>query len=296
MPVRVAEYLGQSTLGETTIIPFVGGNTPECPFTHQPCIKLGKRKNQTQPVCSVAVNERLFPVCENRVLPSLKMNLRPVHRSQLFELARTLFPKVSHKDIRYGLQKTIKMGTTVRGERATRDQLRIDYLLRVEDAHYEGPSQCVVEVQAGGETSSTSAISSQVRSWATSRDPTNSILAAPIRGPGLIPNNAWKRTLEQVFRKAPLCIDHNGALALVLGSINFDYFRGFVRGGSTHWVPDWEIALIEMRDNWPTSGEVVFRPNRAVFMTYDQFVESVRRYPYMLNVQNPFNDVTHMFD
>lgn len=295
MPVQVAEYLGQSVNSQTRIIPHrVGNNIPSCPFTHLPCIKLNKKKNATEPVCSIAVHDRVFPVCENRVLPSLKISPSPVNRSLLAEIALCLFPESSHRDLRYGLQKTIQISEKLQGGSSKRDLIRLDYVLANINPDYSGIRKCVLEVQAGGETSSTASISEHVRNWASAEKPENSTLAKTITGPGIIPNNAWKRTLEQVFRKAPLCKKFNGGFAIALGSINYEYFLRFIRDGREYY-PEWEVALVEMCDNWPSENQVNFSPQRSVFMSYSELVKSVTQYPYGETIKSPFEVEMNQF-
>jgi hypothetical protein len=286
VPVRVAEYCGQSVHSQGVIVPYrTGDQIPDCPFTHQPCIKLAKKTNATQPVCCIEAGGRLFPVCENRVLPSLKANLSPRHRSHLFNVSRILFPDSNNKLFRYGLQQTIVLGQRDNGGK---DQVRIDYVLRTEDPSFDGVRAAVLEVQAGGETSSTNALTMHVQAWAESEDPSNDLLQALVKKPNPIPNNAWKRTLEQIFRKAPLCMRFGGGFAVALGTVNFNYFRRFIRGGAGYY-PTWEVALIEMADNWSASPQdISFSPQQAFFMSYDEFVESVKHYPYSEAVRNPF--------
>src|SRR5690242_13819943 len=92
MSVAVAEYLGQSVTSSIEIVPHAPGTPPPtCPFTHRPCIKLNKRTNPTEPVCSIVQDGRLFPVCENRVLPSLNTIPSPPTKSMLVQAARVLF-------------------------------------------------------------------------------------------------------------------------------------------------------------------------------------------------------------
>ncbi|MBN8691187.1 MAG: hypothetical protein J0L72_10430 [Armatimonadetes bacterium] len=294
MAVHVGEYLGQCVNSSTEIIPYKEGSPiPSCPFTHQECIKLRKKTNPTQPVCSVVSGEKLFPVCENRVLPSLSVSPSPKNKSILLGISKVLFPGASHQDLKYGTQSTIRF--RAQGEtKGPSSSIRTDYILVNDDKDYIGRTSCILEVQAGGETSSTSALTQHVLEWASMKHPTNEQLRQSVKQPGIIPNNAWKRTLEQVFRKAPLCRLHGGGFAIALGTINFDYFTRFIRT-SHDYYPEWEVALVEMSDTWPSELDIEFRPGRAVFMSYSELVDSVSEFPYSESTPNPFLVPLHDF-
>jgi hypothetical protein len=100
-------------------------------------------------------------------------------------------------------------------------QIFLDYVLVGQDHVTGGWEGVLLEVQGGGETSSTGAISRHVEEWSVDQNRTNEQLRAPIRKVGIIPNNAWKRQLEQVFRKAPLALAHGGKFALAMGEVLF---------------------------------------------------------------------------
>jgi len=204
-------------------------------------------------------------------------------RSQLFHIAQELFPGCSHQDIKFALQQSIKIGQNEEGKV---DRVRTDFSLRVTDPAYGFTSRAILEVQAGGETSSTNIITQNVKRWREQRHPLNAQLATPLQGPGLIPNNAWKRTLEQIIRKAPLAMKFGGGLAIALGTVNYDYFSRFIRNGRPIFS-DWHVALVEMQDNWPNES-IRFRPGRVSFFSFEEFIESVRNYPFDENLTDPF--------
>lgn len=287
MSVSVGELLGQSVTSTQDIIPYdLTRGIPTCPFTHSECTKLKKETNKTEPVCSVISSGRLYPVCENRVLPSLKDATNQEFRGQLYNIAKTLFPNCSHQDLKFGLQQSITIG---RSESGKKDVVRTDFAFRVTDPEYPNTSRAILEVQAGGETSSTNQLTQHVKSWRLERFPTNEMLRLPVKRPGLIPNNAWKRTLEQILRKGPLAVKFGGGLAVALGTINFDYFTRFIRNGSPIY-PNWELALVEMKDNWPNDS-IRFQPGRVVFFSFEEVIDSLRSYPYDPDLPDPFANV-----
>lgn len=77
----------------------------------------------------------------------------------------------------------------------------LDYVLDARPTSYTGQSKVILEIQGGGETSSTGGMTRHVTNWTNENSPTNSILRQNLPKVGIIPNNAWKRQLEQIGRK-----------------------------------------------------------------------------------------------
>lgn len=282
MPVRIAEYLGQRTdvdepaIRPTALKPNVA---PTCPFLGQPCTKLTGKKSYP-PVCSVRKgNGSLFVVCSDRIVPARSRTLTVDHLNLLGSVSAILFPEAIDDKITFKRQSGIKLPDGV---------VYLDYVLRVADDAYPGRKAAIVEIQGGGETSNTGTLTSHVESWAQTPGRTNEQLRELHSKVGIIPDNAWKRQLRQIFRKAPIAARFDGAFALVLGPNLFDYVVRSVSEG-TDWFPDWEVALVEVVEKADDrAGSIPLRTGRSVFMTYKDFVMSVSEGVLPADLQNPF--------
>lgn len=299
MPLSIAEYLGQRTDNDTQdIIPveFGGSITPTCPFSGVACRKLNIRNH---PVCSVRTqNGQPFIVCPDRLIPAKAAALSPAHIAALAAVAQVLFPTADTSDIGYRRQVSISFA---QGRR-----LVLDYVLQISpDAVYEGGRRKVIlEVQGGGETSTTGVITAHVSAWASMKKPANQFLAKPLdlrysrelmnnpkySSPGIIPNNAWKRQLDQVLRKADLAKHFGGGFALVMGEVLYDYVKSTIPTNHDYF-PEWEIALIGVGETpSQNSGSILFnRLTKVAFMTYAEFLEALQNFSFPDNVVNPFN-------
>jgi hypothetical protein len=303
MPLSVAEYLGQRTDNEAfDIIPsdFGGDITPTCPFSGVACRKLDSRKPQ-YPICSVRIQDgRPFIVCSDRLIPSKARALSPAHIAALGAVAQVVFPGVNAGDIGYKRQVSVTF--------APKRRLVLDYVLQIAPTtNYEqGPKKVILEVQGGGETSSTGVITAHIANWSALQPPTNKFLARSLDAtyirelypqtkgksvsvPGIIPNNAWKRQLDQVLKKAVLTRHFSGGLALVMGEVLYDYVKSTLPVGREHF-PGWEIALLGISETPSKDSESIRFNNvsKAVFMTYTEFVDALQ-IVLPPNIANPFN-------
>ena len=287
MPISVAEYLGQRTDVDTpTIIPSALNPTlvPTCPFMGKPCSKLGG-KVWYHPICSVRENGVVFVVCPDRLIPARAQSLTPSHVAVLANVAQVLFPGVEVEHVGYRRQVGVSLGE------ANKNRVILDYVLRVSDhsSFDAGPRQVILEVQGGGETSNTGTITRHVAEWAAQSPRTNAHLRRPLTGVGAIRNNAWKRQLEQMLRKAPLADRFSGAVALVMGEYLYKYVRGSVPVGGP-FRSDWHIALLSVGEGTTrTPGAVPLDVvTDAVFMTFAEFVAAIQDYPLPATMRNPF--------
>lgn len=284
MAVSVAEYLGQRTdVDQPSILPTTIGArpAPTCPFVGAPCSKLN-RSNAQQPVCTVRTSDgRPWVVCTDRLIPSRSKSITPYHTAILGGVAERLFPGADPIDIGFKAQQSITMDD---GKRVV-----LDYALRTRDEQFEGRSRAILEIQGGGETSSTGYISKHVKNWAEGKPRTNEILRQSIGKAGIIPNNAWKRQLEQMFRKVPIALRFNAGFALVMGEVLFDYISGTL-GARNEYHPDWEIALISIAET-PSEQSGAIRLDNVVnstFLTFEQFIQAISNFPLPEDMGNPF--------
>ena len=215
MSIAIAEYLGNRTDVQTpNIIPSrLGGRpVPICPFSGGACIKLAHNP-PLQPVCSVRVYDRNFDgrpfiVCSNRLIPAQAKTITSAHTAALGSIIETVFPGVNAGGVGYRRQTGVTLNP---------GRLILDYVLQVDPSvgFTTGRDRVILEVQGGGETSNTGTITRYVADWIASPRPTNAFLGAPltteylrkhlgtakVNVPGIIPNNAWKRQLEQILKK-----------------------------------------------------------------------------------------------
>lgn len=303
MPLSVAEYLGQRT--DSThfdIIPsdFGGSIVPTCPFSGVACQKL-KSSKPSPPVCSVRTTDgKPFIVCSDRLIPSKANALSSSHISALAAVSGVLFPKASTKEVGYKRQVSIPFS---KGRKIV-----LDYVLQVNpQAGYKlGRDKVILEIQGGGETSSTGSITHHVAKWASLTHPDNQFLAqaldasylrglCKIKGgstvnvPGIIPNNAWKRQLDQVLKKSVLARQFNAGFALVMGEILYDYVQVTlsVKG---EYFPEWEIALLGIAETYSDSAESILynKASKAVFLSYANFITALQDFSLPADIKTPF--------
>lgn len=303
MPLSVAEYLGQRIdIDVSDIIPSQLGGTliPTCPFSGLACRKLSANPPQ-HPVCSVRVhdknnNGKIWIVCSDRLIPAKAQGLSPSHIAALASITQVVFPGANTGDIGYKRQTGITVG---------KSRLVLDYVLQVRPSvnYTIGPTKVILEVQGGGETNSTGSISRHVTDWAARDDSNNSFLAQrlnteylrestgqqKVNAPGIIPNNAWKRQLDQVIKKATLTMHFGGAFALVMGEVLYDYVQNSVSAG-TSYFPGWQIAFLGVSERISTnSGSIpIDRVSKASFMTYTDFIAALQNFNIPQEVADPF--------
>jgi hypothetical protein len=304
LPIAIAEYLGERTdVSPPDIVPTVrGGSTiPTCPFSGGPCIKL-EHNPPLQPVCSVrvydkAISGRPFIVCSNRLIPAQAKTFIASHKAALNAIAQNVFPGVSANQV--GFRRQVGVNTNP-------GRLYLDYILHVHPSvdYSSGPRRVILEVQGGGETSSTGTITRYVDDWIQQSIPTNAFLGQPlstaylrqhlgtekVNVPGIIPNNAWKRQLDQILKKAIIANHFNGAFALVCGEVLYDYIRRSIPVGGPLFA-QWEVALIgisEVSSTMPGPLQLTNVSN-TVFMTFADFLGALQGFQVSAAMSDPFN-------
>lgn len=282
MSVSIAEYLGQrvdviAPRIRPSMVGAVGALVPTCPFSGGLCSKLDGRKPYP-PVCSVRANGELFVVCSDRLVPAKARVLTASHLALLGDVTSLLMPGADEALVGFRRQ----VGVTL-----NRRMVFLDYVIALNDPDYSGRRAVILEIQGGGETSNTGTISRHVQAWSADKGRTNAMLGEPLPRVGIIPNNAWKRQLEQIFRKAPLAGKFGGAFGLVMGPKLFDYVHNAI-GLEGGWFPDWEIALIEIKERTSLEpGPVPVESGRAFFMKYSDFVSRVSSFEIPEDASNP---------
>ncbi len=287
MPLSVGEYPGQRTdVDAPQIFPAAlrPATAPTCPFMGRKCSKIN-RKNPQQPICTVrTTHNKPWIVCTDRLIPARANTSTPYHIATLGAVAEVLFPGVYPGEVGYRNQVTVSVGTL------KKKRVVLDYVLDARECFTTGRNKVILEVQGGGETSSTGTITRHVSSWASSSRPTNAFLRQGLPGPGIIPNNAWKRQLEQVTRKFPIAERFGGAFALVVGEVLFDDIQHLFPDDYTYF-PEWEIALISIGESSSRApGAITFdRVISSLFLTFAEFIAAIQAFPLPADLPDPFD-------
>jgi hypothetical protein len=296
MPLSIAEYLGYRTdVNSPNIIPSVlgGATVPTCPFSGSPCIKL-KSSRPSHPICSVRFNDKVFIVCSNRLIPAQAQTISPSHTAALASIADTLFPGVNAKNI--GFRRQIGVAG-----------LYLDYVLTVNPSinFSQGPSRVILEIQGGGETSNTGTITRYTNDWINQDNPTNEFLSQELNAkflkaylnksvgsPGIIPNNAWKRQLDQIIKKSVIAKEFSGGFALVMGELFYRYVQDKSIPAQQSYFSQWEVALIGVSEdttNPPASGAIpITHVSDSTFMTYAEFMAALQGFSIPSTTSDPF--------
>lgn len=296
MPLSIAEYLGQRTdVDYPNILPSALGGTPvpTCPFSGGPCTKLASSK-PNHPVCSVRRNGEIFIVCSNRLIPAQARTITPSHMESLRSIASHIFPGISPRDI--GFKRQIGVAG-----------LFLDYILVAQNAPQTVfPTRIILEVQGGGETSSTGTITRHINEWASHNSPNNAFLSEQLsteylrnqcegmkqNAPGIIPNNAWKRQLDQIVKKTPIAKRFSGGFVLVVGQILYEYITSKSIPIHRSYFSGWEIAIIGVEENISlitSPGAVpITTVSASTFMSFEDFIAAIQGFQVPEDVSDPF--------
>ena len=284
MPTSIGEYLGRRTdIDDPPIYPSAlkPKVVPTCPFMGKECSKL-KGKLSLHPVCSLrAPDGRPWIVCTDRLIPAKANAITAHHISILAGVANLLFPGINVRDIGFRRQQEIRL----KGKK----KVVLDYAIRTREIVSGVRSKAILEIQGGGESSSTGNITRHVVAWSKENPATNEFLRQGIPTVGIIPNNAWKRQLEQIFRKVAVARRFDAGFALVMGEVLYDYVIDIL-GGGREYFPGWDVSLFSIGE---TLGQqpgaiAIDRVNKASFVTYDEFIRAVSNFPMPKTLPDPF--------
>jgi len=273
MAVSVAEYLGQRTdVAAPVILPAQPG--AQCPFMNGICDKV---KKGDKPVCSVRkANGDWWITCRHRLCASKKnVALTQYQTDILSEIAKTVFaPNITLGSVCVKREEAMPVcGSST---------YHADYIMRVNGFTLPNsacPTNVVLEMQGGGETSSTGAITRHVDIWEASTTRTNALLGQS----GLIANpietNAWRRQQEQFLVKGNIAIQTGGAMVFCMGKLLFDYlhhrFSGvYLNNLRAH---GWSLCLISVDEDKtvrsPGPIKLEIQHSKLLFTNYPTFVQ-----------------------
>lgn len=261
MVVRVAEYLGQRTDSsiDITPVPLDKHNPPLCPFMDRSCDKAAKG---LPPVCAVRKeNHQVWIVCEHR-LCSTRTKKKIIEQGQIKEVATQLVPhqinilrQIAHT-IYPNVAQTGFQHIGVRREVAIKlKQVDIaysaDYVMRNFAAQTGEPDRVILEMQGGGETSSTGAITRHLELWSRSIPPSNTTLSQRLAA-NTIETNAWRRQQEQFIVKGNVAEKSDARMVFAVGAPLFDYLKKrFVSQNIEVDDGSWTLCLIAFGEQDP---------------------------------------------
>ena len=288
MAVSVAEYLGIDVENGNQIFPAVSGsgtNVP-CPFREGVCDKVSKGN---KPVCSVRDGSgTLWIVCQHRLCATSPKDasLTDYQVDVLLAIGRTIWVGDAQKD-----DIAVKREAPVRT--AGRSDSRADYvmvptprLLSRDKSGSIGP--VVLEMQGGGETSNTGALTKLVERWEREPNCENNLstLVTQAKSVGTIEANAWRRQQEQFLYKGNVAVNSFGRLVFAVGSKLYDYLMNNLAATTMQDLRDanWTLALVGVSEDRLKSSESFGTGNsvhlkidesRLLFTSYQKFVQAL---------------------
>jgi hypothetical protein len=288
MTVTVAEYLGIDVKSGKSVPPVSGGKGTQvpCPFRAGSCSKVSKGN---KPVCSVRDGSgELWIVCEHRLCATSPKDapLTEYQSDVLISIAKTLWgPSVEKSDV--AVRREVPVKTEGRSDS------RADYVMvptsdfRSKDTtNTVGP--VVLEMQGGGETSQTGALTAQVGKWEVEPLAATEVgtLIKPVTSVGTIEANAWRRQQEQFLYKGNVAVNSFGRLVFAVGSKLYDYLMNNLASTAMQDMrgANWTLALVAISEDnqksdgsFSTSDSVPLKvdENRLLFTSYPKFVQAL---------------------
>ncbi len=269
MAVRVAEYLGKSVAHyPTTIEPATGDE--QCPFMNSPCSKLAKGN---KPVCSVQkADGENWIVCSHRLCSTLpKVPLTEYQRGVLTEVAQCTFgDTVNLSEVAIKKEVTIPVVGS--------SKYHADYVMMNtgSSGNNNGQKKFVLEMQGGGETSSTGAITRMISEWETNEKRTNTELFQIVSANPIV-TNAWRRQQEQFIVKGNIAQQTGGGLVFCVGGPLYDYLYQRIENSNLNDLRNhnWTLALLAFRESYNSDGTITYSldESRQLFTNYSAFLQ-----------------------
>ncbi len=291
MAVSVAEYLGQRTDHTgIQIIPVDAKSGAKCPFMDRACDKVTKGNH---PVCSVRKSDdSLWIVCEHRLCSTRQTEKRLVqseHDPSKSKERNIQIPLVSHQvDILYQVAETVYGKNIKKADIGVKREVTIP----LEDNNYHADyvmrnftlgskiDEILLEMQGGGETSSTGAITRQVEAWSKMSNPTNQFLSQTVKKANPIETNAWRRQQEQFLVKGNVVNQTGGKIVFAVGNLLYDYLQKRFKNANLRDLRkhNWTLcimAFVEDKSNKNISQgpiPLIVDDERLLFTNYSTFV------------------------
>ncbi|KAF0117177.1 MAG: hypothetical protein FD163_1734 [Hyphomonadaceae bacterium] len=289
MTVSVAEYLGICTDCATEIIPIkirkdesLGVQfKPElqCPFKNSHC---DKAKRGDKPVCSVrdSVTGVVWIVCEHRLCAtSPKHSKLTSHQKDILQqVAMCVFDNnINASDIIVKREVSMKV-TEASNYKADYVMWRLNPNL---NSLANSDKPIVLEMQGGGETTNTGALSKHITAWEENSKIDNNMLRTPIQSVGTLETNAWRRQQEQFLVKGNIAVMTGGRIVFCVGRLLYDYLMlRFINNIPRDLrTTNWSLSIIAFDEDKEKpvnkDGSIRFSidPSRVIFTNYNSFVQ-----------------------
>lgn len=272
MPLSIAEYLGQRTDVDKRIMPAKTMPIANCPFSNMPCDKIVRGYH---PVCCMRRGGELWIVCEHRLCSSHGGPLMEYQRDKLYQIGKEIYgSKIPANEFIFKKEVALPV-------EGTRSVYHADFILSAYDGNPpgHGPGRVIVEVQGGGETSSTGTMTRHLDKWHHS--PSNKFLREDLNM-GIIQTNAWRRQQEQLLVKGHIASQSGYGIVLCLGGILYDYVKGKLKGfdslrdlSQARW--DFSLLTFEGNKSKPKPGpiEFVINKEKRLFTSFHTFTASL---------------------
>ncbi|ENC4740127.1 hypothetical protein [Citrobacter freundii] len=287
MSVCIAEYLGQRTDVDQQIVPVAKGTQIQCPFMDRTCDKASKVRNPTPPVCSVRKPDgTVWIVCEHRLCSTrqkktvivngrtkqIENNLVEHQRDILRKVAKLIYQDPELQDSEIGVKREVNIPLP-----DSDNSYHADYVMR----NFSGRGrvdEVLLEMQGGGETSSTGAITRHIAAWADLEFPTNEILRRPVAA-NTIETNAWRRQQEQFLVKGNVVDQTGGKIVFAVGSLLYDYLHRRFRNANLRDLKahNWTLCILAFKEDTsdePQPGPIplIIDDSKTLFTNYSTFV------------------------
>jgi len=295
MPITVAEYLGVRTDLNHPILPIrVGKNTGAdnkpvvpCPFKNSHC---EKAKRGDKPVCSIrdTATNQLWIVCPSRLCATMKgtsknpIALNEHQKLVLHMVAKEIYgEQIAREEVLVDREVAIPITNT--------SEYSADYIMWRSAPNLSGhivqDRPVVLEMQGGGETTSTGDLTKHISEWELGR----AELTTPVHKTAPLVTNAWRRQQEQFLVKGNTAMLTGGRIVFCIGSLIYDYLMP--RLTSTTIFPslknaNWTLALITIKEGTistsdrrpncaPHSLPLTIDKEKTLFTNYGFFVQAI---------------------
>lgn len=281
MAEKVGEYLGKDiSIGSPKGFDSDSKVEADCPFRSTPCVKL--KKGQA-PVCSVRSpkDESLWIVCEHRLCSSTPKEAKLTkYQIAILEMIADAIAPNWRKVSRVAVQR--EGSVRRRPGQNSPDDSSADFLMvfleKDRDELHPRLKPVILEMQGGGETSNTKAMSSHVKSW--EKDPRVKLSQPmPISS---IETNAWRRQQEQFLIKGSVATRSNGKLVFVVGARLYDKLMSNLTSSPTKIEVEggWTLAVLGLIESDSGVGtaesiRIGIDPARTLFTDYGAFARSL---------------------
>ncbi|WP_182057628.1 hypothetical protein [Pantoea sp. ME81] len=284
MAVRIAEYLGQRTDVDTPIEPVKKGALVQCPFMDRACDKVSKK---IHPVCSVRKqDDTIWIVCEHRLCSTRQKktvvfegNTRQIdnilvehQKDVLRQVAKLIYQDEQLLDSEIGIKREVNIPLP-----DSDNSYHADYVMR----NFSGRGrvdEVLLEMQGGGETSSTGAITRHIAAWSELDNPTNEILRQPVPA-NTIETNAWRRQQEQFLVKGNVVDQTGGKIVFAVGSLLYDYLHKRFRNANLRDLKshNWTLCILAFKENTEIEAQpgpipLEIDKTKTLFTNYSTFV------------------------